>query len=90
MALRGVDRGRDVRHVLDAEVSTRTGERQAPEEATDNTERVIIDIPCDLHVDRTGFVSTFLGEARNPARIAAGAIVVTGDEVDPVLPRLVP
>ncbi len=54
------------------------------------TEGVEIDIPCDVQqVDGTGFVWTFLDEARDPARITVGAIVVTGDEVDPVLARIV-
>jgi len=54
------------------------------------TESVTIDIPCDVQqVDGTGFVWTFLDEAREPARIVVGAIVVTGDEVDPVLARVV-
>lgn len=49
---------------------------------------VEIDIPCDVQqVDGTGFVWTFLDEARDPTRITVGAIVVTGDEVDPVLAR---
>jgi hypothetical protein len=51
---------------------------------------VVVDIPCDVQqVDGTGFVWTFLDEARDPSRIAVGAIVVTGDEVDPVLARVV-
>ncbi len=51
---------------------------------------VEIDIPCDLQqVDGTGFAWTFLDEARDAARIEVGAIVVTGDEVDPVLARVV-
>lgn len=49
-----------------------------------------VDIPCDVQqVDGTGFVWTFLDEARDPDRITVGAIVVTGDEVDPVLGRVV-
>ncbi|HUW04074.1 MAG TPA: hypothetical protein VMW08_17100 [Acidimicrobiales bacterium] len=40
-------------------------------------------------VDGTGFVWTFLDEARDPARVVVGAIVVTGDDVDPVLARVV-
>lgn len=49
-----------------------------------------VDIPCDVQqVDGTGFVWTFLDEARDPARITAGAIVVTGDDVDPVLAKVV-
>lgn len=39
--------------------------------------------------DGPGFVWTFLHEARDPARIVEGAIVVTGDEVDPVLARVI-
>lgn len=51
---------------------------------------VVVDIPCDVQqVDGTGFVWTFLDEARDPSRIAVGAIVVTGDEIDPVLARVV-
>ncbi len=51
---------------------------------------VEVDIPCDVQqIDGTGFVWTFLDEARDPARITVGAIVVTGDEVDPVLARVV-
>lgn len=52
--------------------------------------RIEVDIPCDVQqVDSTGFVWTFLDEARDPARIAVDAIVVTGDDVDPVLARVV-
>lgn len=51
---------------------------------------VVVDIPCDVQqVDGTGFVWTFLDEARDPSRIVVDAIVVTGDEVDPVLARVV-
>jgi hypothetical protein len=51
---------------------------------------VIVDIPCDVQqVDSTGYVWTFLDEARDPSRVVAGAIVVTGDEEDPVLARVV-
>jgi hypothetical protein len=42
---------------------------------------VTIDIPADLNEeDETGFVWTFLDEARSPALVTPGAIVVTGDE----------
>ena len=51
---------------------------------------VVVDIPCDVQqVDGTGFVWTFLDEARDPSRITIGAIVVSGDEVDPVMARVV-
>jgi hypothetical protein len=51
---------------------------------------VAVDIPCDVQqVDGTGFVWTFLHEAKDPSRITIDAIVVTGDEVDPVLARVV-
>lgn len=52
--------------------------------------RVEIDIPCDVQqVDETGYVWTFLHEARDPRRIIPGAIVVAADEEDPVLARVV-
>ena len=52
--------------------------------------RVEIDIPCDVQqVDETGYVWTFLHEARDPSRIVRGAIVVAADEEDPVLARVV-
>ena len=52
--------------------------------------RIDVDICCDVQqVDSTGFVWTFFDEARDPARVTVGAIVVTGDDVDPVLARVV-
>lgn len=51
---------------------------------------VRIDIPCDVHqVDATGFVWTFLNHARDPAVVTPGAIVISADEEDPVLARVV-
>lgn len=51
---------------------------------------VVVDVPCDVQqVDGTGFVWTFLDEARDPSKLTVGAIVVAGDEVDPVLARVV-
>jgi hypothetical protein len=56
----------------------------------DGRTEVVLDIPCDVQqVDGTGFVWTFLDEARDPSRIVVDAIVVTGDELDPVLARVV-
>jgi hypothetical protein len=41
---------------------------------------VTIDITCDLmDEDETGYVWTFLREARDPSLIEPGAIVVAGD-----------
>ena len=49
-----------------------------------------VDIAADLNSeDETGFVWTFLHEAKDPSRITIDAIVVTGDEIDPVLARVV-
>ncbi|MGH8983360.1 MAG: hypothetical protein ACRDY6_05730 [Acidimicrobiia bacterium] len=49
-----------------------------------------VDIPCDVQQqDETGSVWAFLDEARDPSRIVEGAIVVSGDEVDPVFARVV-
>jgi hypothetical protein len=40
-----------------------------------------VDISADLNdEDDTGYVWTLLDEARDPARIVAGALVVAGDE----------
>ena len=41
----------------------------------------LVDITADLNdEDETGYVWTFLDEARDPARIHPGALVVAGDE----------
>lgn len=54
------------------------------------TERIEVDIPSDVQqVDGTGLVWNFLDEARDPTRITVGSIVVTGDDVDPVLTLVV-
>jgi hypothetical protein len=51
---------------------------------------VLVDIPCDVQqVDETGFVWTFLEEARDPSLITEGAIVIAADELDPVIARVV-
>jgi hypothetical protein len=40
-----------------------------------------VDITADLNdEDETGYVWTFLDEARDPAQITPGALVVAGDE----------
>jgi hypothetical protein len=40
-----------------------------------------VDITADLNnEDDTGYVWTFLDEARDPSRISPGALVVAGDE----------
>lgn len=57
---------------------------------TNRGDAVEIDIPCDVQqVDGTGFVWVFLDEARDPSRLTADAIVISGDEVDPVFARVV-
>ncbi len=56
----------------------------------DRAEQVEIDIPCDVQqVDDTGHVWVFLDEARDPAQVTPGAILISGDPVDPVLVRVV-
>ena len=48
------------------------------------------DITCDLmDEDETGFVWTFLSEAREPGLIEPGAIVVAGDEDAPAVAEVV-
>ena len=51
---------------------------------------VAIDITCDLmDEDETGYVWTFLREARDPALIEPGAIVVAGDPDAPAVAEVV-
>jgi hypothetical protein len=51
---------------------------------------VTIDIPSDLNdEDETGFVWTFLDEARSPDLIVPGALLVTGDEDSPAVAQVV-
>lgn len=51
---------------------------------------VSVDITCDLmDEDETGFVWTFLSEAREPGLIEPGAIVVTGDQEAPAVAEVV-
>ncbi|MBO0692986.1 MAG: hypothetical protein J2P58_08825 [Acidimicrobiaceae bacterium] len=41
---------------------------------------ISIDITCDLHDrDETGFIWTYLDEARDPTLIEPGAIVIAGE-----------
>lgn len=57
---------------------------------TSGEARVEVDIPCDVQQeDETGYVWTSLDDARNPTRTIEGAIVVSGDELDPVFARVV-
>lgn len=51
---------------------------------------VIVDITADLNdEDETGFVWTFLDEARDPSVILPGAIVVAGDADAPAVVEVV-
>jgi hypothetical protein len=60
-------------------------------EATTKEVTVIsVDISCDLmDVDETGYVWTFLRDARDPSLIAPGAIVVAGDPDAPAVAEVV-
>ena len=50
----------------------------------------VIDIPADLNdQDETGWVWTFLDEARVSAAIRPGAFVLTGDEDDPAAAQVI-
>jgi hypothetical protein len=47
---------------------------------------ITVDIVADLNTeDETGYVWTFLDEARDPALITPGALVVAGDEDAPTV-----
>jgi hypothetical protein len=51
---------------------------------------VRVDITCDLmDEDETGHVWAFLRDARDPALIEPGAIVVAGDEDAPAIAEIV-
>lgn len=50
----------------------------------------MVDITCDVQqIDSTGFVWTFLDEAGDPSVVTPGAIVVAGDDDEPVFARVV-
>ncbi len=47
---------------------------------------ITVDIVADLNTeDETGYAWTFLDEARDPALITPGALVVAGDEDSPAV-----
>lgn len=51
---------------------------------------VAVDIPCDVQqIDQTGYVWTFLYEARDPSVIFPGALVSSGDLDEPVVAEVV-
>jgi hypothetical protein len=50
----------------------------------------MVDITCDVQqIDETGDVWTFLDEAGDPSVVTVGAIVVAGDDDEPVFARVV-
>ncbi len=47
---------------------------------------IIVDITADLNAeDDTGYIWTFLDEARDPSLIVPGAVVIAGDEDAPAV-----
>ena len=47
---------------------------------------IVVDVRADLNAeDETGYVWTFLDEARDPSLIKPGALVVAGDEDTPAV-----
>ena len=49
-----------------------------------------LDIPCDpTQIDETGHPWAFLDEAKHSNQVTPEAIVLTGDEDDPVLARVI-
>ena len=48
-----------------------------------------LDIPCDVQArDRDGHLWSFLHEAAHPASVRIGEFVVTGDDDDPVVAKV--
>jgi hypothetical protein len=62
-----------------------------PVQAEEVTEMPVeLDIPCDIQGrDQDGHLWAFLDEATHPEAIIRGHLVVTGDEEDPVVARVV-
>ncbi|SDO34656.1 hypothetical protein SAMN05660199_01766 [Klenkia soli] len=51
---------------------------------------VVVDLPLDVQsMDETGQPWNFLDEARDPSLIVPGAVIVAGDEDEPVLGRVI-
>ncbi len=51
---------------------------------------VTVDVPADVQqYDETGFIWALREEARDPSLVVAGAIIVSGDDEDPFLARVV-
>lgn len=51
---------------------------------------ISVDIACDLmDEDETGYVWTFLREARDPSLVEPGAIVVAGDAEAPAVAEVI-
>jgi len=52
-------------------------------------DHVQVDIPCDVQqLDETGLPWVLLSEARDPALIVPGAIVIAAEESDPIVDRV--
>ncbi|MGQ0465359.1 MAG: hypothetical protein ACT4QG_08550 [Sporichthyaceae bacterium] len=51
---------------------------------------VRVTLPADAaQIDQTGYVWTFLDRAEEPERVLPGALIVSGDEEEPFLARVV-
>lgn len=51
---------------------------------------ISVDITCDLmDEDETGYIWTFLSEARDPSLVEPGAIVVAGDADAPAVAQVI-
>ncbi|MEJ7583583.1 MAG: hypothetical protein WKF43_05715 [Acidimicrobiales bacterium] len=51
---------------------------------------ISVDITCDLmDEDETGYIWTFLSEARDPSLVEPGAIVVAGDPDAPAVAQVI-
>jgi len=53
-------------------------------------ERVRVTLPADVaQVDQTGYVWAFLDRAEEPDRVEPGVLIVSGDEEEPFLARVI-
>ena len=53
-------------------------------------ERIRVTLPADVaQVDQTGYVWAFLDRAEEPNRVEPGVLIVSGDEEEPFLARVI-
>lgn len=76
--------------IVEAKRAVRRSRGPQPILAEEVSVAIELDIPCDVQGrDQDGHLWAFLDEATHPDEVAKGHLVVTGDETDPVVARVV-